>query len=85
MYGSGLRVAGFQFQETVSQSEGVDPLRQIGRNDKTQRHVGGFTAFQQLTRYYEMGHLGTDQTGAYNLFLTQKAAMWLIGSYYCSY
>ena len=43
--------------------------------------VEAYTAFQELTRYYALGHLGTDQTGAYHLFLTQKAAMWLIGSW----
>ena len=43
--------------------------------------VEAYTAFQDLTRSYALGHLGTDQTGAYHLFLTQKAAMWLIGSW----
>ena len=43
--------------------------------------VEAYSAFQTLTRHYELGHLGTDQAGAYNLFLTQKAAMWMIGSW----
>ncbi len=43
--------------------------------------VEAYTHLQELTQYYEFGHLGTDQTGAYNLFITGKAAMWLIGSW----
>lgn len=43
--------------------------------------VEAYTRLQELTQYYGFGHLGTDQAGAYNLFISGKAAMWLIGSW----
>lgn len=38
-------------------------------------------AYRRISHFFEPGHLGTDQAGAYNLFLTSRAAMWLIGSW----
>jgi len=43
--------------------------------------IEGAALLQQLTPYLELGHLGTDQAGAYALFLSGRAAMWLTGSW----
>ena len=43
--------------------------------------VEAYAAYQEIAQYFEFGFLGTDQAGAYDLFLTGRAAMWLIGSW----
>ena len=43
--------------------------------------VEAFTQFQNLTPHFAFGFLGTDQAGAYNLFLTGRSAMWQTGSW----
>ena len=43
--------------------------------------VDAYSQFQTLTPHFAFGFLGTDQAGAYNLFLTGRAAMWQTGSW----
>ena len=40
-----------------------------------------YSQFRRITSYLAFGFLGTDQTGAYNLFLNGRAAMWQAGSW----
>ncbi len=43
--------------------------------------VEAYSQYRRITPYLGFGFLGTDQTGAYNLFLTGRAAMWQAGSW----
>ena len=43
--------------------------------------VEAYAIYQEIARYFEFGFVGTDQAGAYDLFLTGRAAMWVIGSW----